>query len=157
MTVLELALQLPRFKIKNAVRFGFWAGEEFGLLGAKHYVAHLSEKERSKIALYLNFDMLASPNYGYFIYDGDGNAFGVPGPPGSDHIEKTFQELFSTSRFKSAATKFDGRSDYSPFFEAGIPVGGLLTGAEEVKSEEEVTWCVHMTCTTSFRMSDFVY
>ncbi|KAF5348773.1 hypothetical protein D9756_009741 [Leucocoprinus leucothites] len=159
MAVLELALQLPRFKINNAVRFGFWAGEEFGLLGAKYYAEHLSEEERSKIALYLNFDMLASPNFGYFIYDGDGSAFGVAGPPGSGHIEKTFQDFFKASDLKAVPTKFDGRSDYAPFFNTGIPAGGLLTGAEEIKDGEGVAqWggeagvayddCYHQACDT---------
>jgi Zn-dependent M28 family amino/carboxypeptidase len=34
-------------------------------------------------------------------------------------------------------TAFDGRSDYGPFIEAGIPAGGLFTGAEDIKSAEE--------------------
>ncbi|KAJ3565250.1 hypothetical protein NP233_g7753 [Leucocoprinus birnbaumii] len=159
MAVLELARQLPNFKVNNAVRFGFWAGEEFGLLGAKHYAEHLSKEETSKIALYLNFDMLASPNFGYFVYDGDGKAFGVAGPAGSDHIEETFKDFFKSTNLQSAATKFDGRSDYAPFFDAGIATGGILTGAEELKDEAGVArWggevgvaydkCYHQACDT---------
>lgn len=142
MTVLELALQLPRFNIKNAVRFGFWTGEEFGLLGADHYVSTLSEEERAKIALYFNFDMVASPNFGYFIYDGDGSAFNLTGPPGSDHIEHTFENFFVSAKLKSAPTEFNGRSDYGPFLDVGIPAGGLFTGAEGNKTAEEAGWYV---------------
>lgn len=34
-------------------------------------------------------------------------------------------------------SEFSGRSDYAAFIENGIPSGGLFTGAEEVKTEEE--------------------
>ncbi|KAF9446779.1 Zn-dependent exopeptidase [Macrolepiota fuliginosa MF-IS2] len=159
MSILELALQLSHFRIKNAVRFGFWTAEEFGLVGSDHYVAGLSEAERNKIALYLNFDMVASPNFGYFIYDGDGNAFNITGPPGSDHIEKTFENFFASAGVKSAPTEFNGRSDYGPFLDVGIPAGGLFTGAEGNKTAEEAAWwggqanvaydvCYHRACDT---------
>jgi Zn-dependent M28 family amino/carboxypeptidase len=32
---------------------------------------------------------------------------------------------------------FDGRSDYVAFTDAGIPAGGIFTGAEEKKTEEQ--------------------
>ena len=35
-------------------------------------------------------------------------------------------------------TEFSGRSDYQAFIEAGIPASGLFTGADDVKTEEEV-------------------
>lgn len=140
MSILELALQLPRFSINNAVRFFFWTAEEFGLVGSDHYVASLSADESAKIALYLNFDMIASPNFGYFIYDGDGSAFNLTGPPGSDHIEKTFEDFYKASKVTSAPTAFDGRSDYGPFLDVGIPAGGLFTGAEGIKTTEEAGW-----------------
>jgi len=138
-SLLEVALKLPAFKVKNAVRFGFWTAEEVGLVGAEHYVTTLSAEERQKIALYLNFDMVASPNFVYAVYNGDGTAFPEigGGPPGSEHIEATFKEWFSKKRLGSVPTAFDGRSDYGPFLDAGIPAGGLFTGAEGVMSEEE--------------------
>lgn len=34
-------------------------------------------------------------------------------------------------------TDFDGRSDYGPFLDAGIPTGGLFTGAEVAKTDAE--------------------
>lgn len=135
--LLEIALQLPKWSVTNAVRFAFWSAEEFGLVGSETYVNSLTIEEQNEIALYLNFDMIASPNFGYFIYDGDGDAFGIAGPPGSAHIEKVFEEYFVEVGLPSAPTAFSGRSDYGPFLQVGIPSGGLFTGAEGIKTEAE--------------------
>lgn len=62
-SILEVAVKLANFSTNNAVRFGWWSGEEEGLLGATHYVSELSQEEQDKIRLYLNFDMVASPNF----------------------------------------------------------------------------------------------
>lgn len=140
MGILEIALKLTDFSVTNAVRFGFWSAEEFGLVGSEYHVTTASEEELSKIALYLNFDMIASPNFGYFIYDGDGDAFGTSGPPGSDHMEHLFEDYFQSVGIKTAPTAFDGRSDYGPFLDAGIASGGLFTGAEDLKTAEEAVW-----------------
>lgn len=86
----------------------------------------------------LNFDMLASPNYIYMIFDGNGDAFGLTGPTGSSQIEKLFQDYFDARDTAWNATAFDGRSDYGPFLDVNIPAGGLFTGAEEVKTEADV-------------------
>ena len=73
--VLETALQLgPSPPVQNAVRFGFWGAEELGLKGSNNYVESLDVDQLKDIALYLNFDMLGSPNPGYFTYDGDQSA-----------------------------------------------------------------------------------
>ncbi|KAF8416440.1 hypothetical protein EV426DRAFT_421870 [Tirmania nivea] len=138
--ILEVAKALPRFSVNNAVRFGFWSAEEFGLVGSTKYVESLSTAELNKIALYLNFDMIASPNYVYFVYDGDGSAFNVTGPAGSDAIEHMFQKHFRDVGWEVKPTAFDGRSDYGPFLEVGIPAGGLFTGAEGVKTAEEAAY-----------------
>lgn len=82
--------------------------------------------------------MIASPNYKYGIYDGDGSAFNVSGAPGSAEAEKLFQDYFTNDAgLKYVPDSFDGRSDYAPFQDAGIPAGGLFTGAEGIKTEEE--------------------
>jgi len=60
--ILELAIRLSRYLITNTVRFGWWTGEEEGLLGSEHYVETLPAEEAIKIRLYLNFDMIASGN-----------------------------------------------------------------------------------------------
>ena len=62
---------MAKVKPTNKVRFAWWGAEESGLLGSEHYVAELTEEEADDIALYLNFDMVASPNYTFGIYDGD--------------------------------------------------------------------------------------
>ena len=83
-----------------------------GLVGSTEYVAQLDEYSAADIALYLNFDMIGSPNFARFIYDGNGSAFGESGPPGSDTIERTFQRYFEEKGLASGQTAFDGRSDY---------------------------------------------
>ncbi|HEX8628220.1 MAG TPA: M28 family metallopeptidase [Catenuloplanes sp.] len=144
--LLEVAEQLRKRKItaKNKVRFAFWAAEESGLLGSKHYIANLPRTEQDKIALYLNFDMVGSPNYVRFVYDGDNSAFppgagSAAGPAGSGAIEKLFHDYFAKQRLASSETAFSGRSDYGPFIAAGvdIPSGGLFTGAEGTKTAAE--------------------
>ena len=73
--VLETAVQLGSSQqVRNAVRFGFWGAEELGLVGSTKYIETLDVEALKDIALYLNFDMLASPNPGYFTYDGDQSA-----------------------------------------------------------------------------------
>ncbi|KAI5779935.1 hypothetical protein DFH27DRAFT_585122 [Peziza echinospora] len=135
--ILETAIQLAKFRVNNAVRFCFWSAEEFGLVGSEHYVANLPVAEQNKVALYLNFDMIASPNYVYFIYDGDGSAFNTTGPAGSAQIEHLFEDYFDSVGEPTAPTAFDGRSDYGPFLDVGIPAGGLFTGAEGIKTAAE--------------------
>lgn len=71
------------------------------------------------------------------IYDGDGSGFNFSGPPGSDTIEKDFEDFFDSKELNHIPSIFSGRSDYAAFLENGIPSGGLFTGAEELKTEEE--------------------
>ncbi len=140
-TILEIAEQMADLKLtkklQRPVRFAFWGAEESGLLGSEHYVANLSTNALSKIYANLNFDMLGSTNYVRFVYDGDGSSGGVSGPPGSDAIEKVFTDFFASKNLASDPTDFDGRSDYGPFIAAGIPAGGLFSGAEGVKTAEQ--------------------
>ncbi|KAG9099588.1 hypothetical protein FRC06_005129 [Ceratobasidium sp. 370] len=140
-TVLELAIQLAKYKLTNAVRFAWWTAEEYGLVGSEYYVKNLPEAERKKIALYINLDMVASPNYVYAVYDGDGSAGINPGPtpPGSGAIEKVFTDYFASKKLPTVPTAFNGRSDYGPFIAngVGIPAGGLFTGAEGIKTQEQ--------------------
>ncbi|KAL8733536.1 MAG: hypothetical protein Q9181_003535 [Wetmoreana brouardii] len=136
--ILEVALQLAKFSVNNAIRFVWVSAEEFGLLGSKYYVSTLSAAQKSQIRLNLNFDMIASPNYKYGIYDGDGSTFNVTGAPGSAEAEKLFQDYFTNeAHLAYVPDKFDGRSDYAPFADAGIAAGGLFTGAEGIKTAEE--------------------
>ncbi|KAK4221875.1 hypothetical protein QBC38DRAFT_491150 [Podospora fimiseda] len=137
--ILNVAKYLSNFRVNNAVRFLFFGAEEYGLLGSYYYVKSIngSETELSKIRAYLNFDMIASPNYVYGIYDGDGSAFNLTGPAGSDVIEKDFEDFFKSKKTPSIPSEFSGRSDYAGFIQNGIPSGGLFTGAEVLKTEEQ--------------------
>jgi carboxypeptidase Q len=136
--LLNIAEKLTKFSVNNAVRFSWWAAEELGDIGSGYYVDTLPAEELAKIRLYLNFDMIASPNYIYAIYDGDGSSFGIAGAPGSDKAEYLFEDFFRDEEgLPYTSTEFDGRSDYGPFLEAGVPCGGLFTGAEGIKTEEE--------------------
>ena len=138
--LLETAIQMRKVKTTNTVRFAWWGAEESGLLGSEHYVGNLSEEELDDIALYLNFDMVASPNYMFGIYDGDNSGgTAAPGfiPPGSAEIEDVFEQFYAQRGEPSQDSEFSGRSDYGPFIAVGIPAGGLFTGAEVPKTAAE--------------------
>lgn len=137
--LLEVAKQAASIKPTNTLRFAFWGAEELGLLGAENYVAELSQQEVDNIALYLNYDMIGSSNFVRFVYDGDGSASDGAGPQGSAAIEYMFADYFESQGLASDPTEFNGRSDYGPFIAEGIdiPSGGLFTGAEGVKTEEQ--------------------
>ncbi|MBV9515836.1 MAG: M20/M25/M40 family metallo-hydrolase [Mycobacteriaceae bacterium] len=142
--VLETAVQMgPSPPVQNAVRFAFWGAEELGLIGSQKYVQSLDENALKDIALYLNFDMLASPNPGYFTYDGDQsppdgpNANPTPAPDGSAAVERTLVAYLSDAGKKAENVSFGGRSDYDAFNRAGIPSAGLFSGAEEKMNAEQ--------------------
>ena len=85
--VLETAERLARTTPRNRLRFVWWGAEELGLVGSRNYVESLSTTARRDHALYLNFDMVGSPNFVSFVYDGDGSeGNGARLPPGSDAI-----------------------------------------------------------------------
>jgi Zn-dependent M28 family amino/carboxypeptidase len=139
-TLLEVALQIADLGLepRNQIRFAWWGAEEAGLVGSQFYVDSLTKAEAKDIELYLNFDMIGSPNYARFVYDGDGSAFGIKGPTGSGSIEEVFEDFFASQGLASEPTAFDGRSDYDAFITAGIPAGGLFTGAEDNKTADQV-------------------
>jgi Zn-dependent M28 family amino/carboxypeptidase len=129
--------------VRNAVRFGFWGAEEVGLEGSEHYLKSLDIDQLRDIALYLNFDMIASPNPGYFTYDGDQSAPPNRGqapprvPEGSAGIERTIVAYLESVGKTPQDTSFDGRSDYDNFTLSGVPSGGLFAGAEENMTAEQ--------------------
>ena len=136
--LLELGILLAKYKVKSSVKFAWWTAEEEGLLGSRHWVASQKAPELDQIRLYLNFDMLASPNFVLGSYDGDGSDFGHRGPPGSGEVEALFDEFFHSQGWNTSSHDFDGRSDYQAFADNGIPCGGLFTGADETKTKEWV-------------------
>ncbi|KAF3909486.1 hypothetical protein AA313_de0203418 [Arthrobotrys entomopaga] len=154
MTLLEIAVQLAKFSVNNCVRFSWWSGEEEGLLGSTWYATHLTDEENLKIRLFMDYDMLASVNFAYQIY----NATDAEGDPrGSEELRNFYVDGYKELGVNYTFIPFDGRSDYVGFIEAGIPAGGIATGAEGVKTAEEVEmfggwegkWydpCYHQLC-----------
>lgn len=135
--ILTVALKLKDAPVVNKIRFAWFSAEELGLIGSTKYVASLSQAEKDKIALMVNVDMIGSPNYMIGVYDGDGSRFGTKGPEGSAALEALFHSFYGTQNVKSVETELSGRSDYAAFSAAGIAVGGIFTGAEGKKSEEQ--------------------
>jgi hypothetical protein len=157
--LLETALMMANLNPENTLRFAWWAAEEQGLVGSADYVEGLSQAELDRIALYMNYDMIGSPNYIFMVYDSDESTFEAPVtiPDGSIAIEDLYESYYTWIGEPYDDTEFSGRSDYEAFILAGIPSGGLFTGAEVPKTEEqEAIWggtageqfdpCYHEAC-----------
>ncbi|MGX1118745.1 aminopeptidase S [Streptomyces ambofaciens] len=154
--VLETALAVARsgYQPTKHLRFAWWGAEELGLVGSRYYVNSLGSTERAKVSGYLNFDMIGSPNPGYFVYDDDPT------------IEKTFKDYYAGLGISTEIeTEGDGRSDHAPFKNAGVPVGGLFSGADYRKtSAQAAKWggtagqpfdrCYHSSCDTTANIND---
>ncbi|MFF3676657.1 M28 family metallopeptidase [Streptomyces sp. NPDC002120] len=154
--VLEAALAVSRAGLQPTkhLRFGWWGAEELGLIGSKYYVNNLPAAEKAKISGYLNFDMIGSPNPGYFVYDDDPT------------IEQTFKNYYAGLGIPTEIeTEGDGRSDHAPFKNAGIPVGGLFSGADYTKTAAQAQkWggtsgqafdrCYHSSCDSLSNIND---
>jgi Zn-dependent M28 family amino/carboxypeptidase len=160
-SILEIARQIAEIGIapRNKLRFAWWGAEESGLVGSEFYVAGLDKRAIKDIALNLNFDMVGSPNFVRFVYDGDGSDTELAGPNGSKNIEAVFNAYFDAEGLPTEAMAFDGRSDYGPFIAVGIPAGGLFTGAEDIKTPaqaaiyggtagDQLDPCYHLACDT---------
>ncbi|KAJ3034972.1 hypothetical protein HDV00_004513 [Rhizophlyctis rosea] len=167
-TLLEIALQLYKSrltrKIKNRIRFAWWGAEEVGLLGSRHYVRELQSskkgrKELGKIVANLNYDMVASPNGRVGIHDG------ATAPPpirnASLHLTHLLSQYHNATFPKQhhALSPMYAGSDFLPFLLAGIPSGGLDSGAGGIKTAEErhlfggvagvpFDGCYHQACDT---------
>ncbi|MGX6603273.1 M28 family peptidase [Micromonosporaceae bacterium Da 78-11] len=144
-TLLEAALQLAANNptMTNHLRFGWWAGEEQGLIGSKFYVNSLTTAQKTAIKAYGTFDMVASTNGGYFV-------------TGTDAIAGKLREYF-TSINVPTETSTECCSDDGSFRNAGIPSSINSTGASYTKTSAQVTkWggtagkaydpCYHKAC-----------
>ena len=165
--ILEVAQQIAKVDTQNTLRFAWWGAEESGLVGSTNYVNGLSQAEQDKIALYLNFDMVGSPNYVFMTQDADQSSFTAPVvvPPGSTAIEDLLESFYTWKGEPYDDAAFDGRSDYQRFIQVGIPAGGLFTGAEVRKTaEQKDIWggtvgaqfdpCYHAACDTFANNND---
>jgi Zn-dependent M28 family amino/carboxypeptidase len=159
--LLETALMMADVETPNTIRFAWWGAEELGLLGSSAYVAGLPEAERTRIALYMNYDMVGSPNGFLGVYDSDESTFTAPVevPKGSTAIEDVYESFYTSVGRPYDDSEFSGRSDYQAFIASGIPAGGLFTGAEVLKTEQQAgIWggtageafdqCYHQACDT---------
>ena len=131
-SILETAVQLAKVnKLNNKVRFAWWGAEELGLLGSEHYVSDLVESDPAalqRIATYVNYDMVASPNHIIGVYDADQSTYPAPVdvPPGSPETEDVFTDYFDQVGQPWVDTEFSGRSDYQAFIDNGVPASGLF-------------------------------
>lgn len=146
--VLETALAVSRAELKpqKHLRFAWWDAEEQGLVGSQQYVDSLSQGDRDNISAYLNFDMIASPNAGYFVYQDDPD------------LQRVFKDWFAAKKVHTEASEeVNDRSDHASFKKAGIKVGGTFTGAGERMTEAQAKqWggtagkpydsCYHSAC-----------
>jgi len=157
-TLLEIATRLgAQPDVRNAVRFAFFGSEEDGAEGSSGYVDGLSRDDRQKIKLYLNVDMVASPNAGYIVQGGAGEDEEGAGPPGSATVGGVLAaELAKTGVAAPEITEFVG-DDESAFIDAGIPAGGAENGDAKKKTAEQArNWggqagevydrCYHQAC-----------
>jgi Zn-dependent M28 family amino/carboxypeptidase len=137
--LLEIAEQARRlrFRPQHPVRFAFWAAEEAGLVGSTRYVASLGGEPETAIAAVVNLDMLGSPNAEAFVYEGDAT------------IEEALTQAVGREGLQPLPVDLQGSSDHAPFAEAGIPVGGLFTGADDLGSDSRPhDACYHQACDT---------
>ncbi|MFE6615312.1 M28 family peptidase [Amycolatopsis sp. NPDC057786] len=137
-TVLETALQLKRYAplLRNKVRFAWWAAEEKGLSGSQYYVDQLTPEQRTQTALYLNLEMIGSPNFARQVYSGQTPE--GPAPAGSTKISQLVRGYFAEQKLPTVDLVLDGRSDHTAFVNAGIAAGGVNAGSDRVKPAEWV-------------------
>lgn len=152
--LVEIAEQMAKVKPTNKLRFAWWGAEEFGLLGSIDWVVEAAGTgELDDVAMYLNFDMIGSPNFVRFVYDGSTQ------PEGSDVIQELFGSFFDSQDLAYELVEVGGRSDHFAFAFFGIPIGGLFTGAEVIKTPaqeaiyggtagEQFDQCYHLACDT---------
>ncbi|MFJ9454044.1 M28 family peptidase [Kitasatospora sp. NPDC101447] len=150
-TLLENALVLAQQNptLTRHVRFAWWTGEEQGLQGSQFYVGQLGSTQRSAIKAYYNFDMVGSPNAGYFV-NNISSAASAPMKAYWDSLNLQPEEN----------VEGQGRSDDYSFQQAGIPTSGYAAGASDTKtSAQAAKWggtagrsydsCYHQSCDTT--------
>jgi Peptidase family M28/PA domain len=160
--LLETAISLAPYqdRVRNMVRFAWWGAEELVDIGSTYYVSHLTAAQQGDIALYIDFELIASPNFARFVYDGGAQAGGTPGPAGSGAVENVIEGYFNRAHLPYEPQDITAiGSDHEPFMAAGIPVGGMYLGTLGVKTPAEAAifggqagqmydHCYHQACDT---------
>jgi Zn-dependent M28 family amino/carboxypeptidase len=158
--VLEAALRLAGQPPVEGPRlqFAFWGAEEVGLLGSRHHVDALSDEERKSIKVYVNLDMVASPNFARFV-QATSDATGLVATASRIMVDAfRARGLAVEERARTGRRGFG--SDDGSFARNGIPTLGLYTGAGEGKSSERAQLfggvagqpydlCYHRACDTA--------
>jgi Zn-dependent M28 family amino/carboxypeptidase len=140
---------------RAGVRFAFWGAEERGLIGSRYHVGVLSEKERQQISLYINLDMVGSPNFARFV-QGSAATGGKLAAIARRELLEDFRE-HNLPVEERAGGRYG--SDDASFSQKGIPTVGLYTGASGSKSETQASLfggaagrpydpCYHQACDT---------
>ena len=154
---LEIAVRMGGSpEVTNQVRIAWWGAEEIDFNGSAHYVETLSQADRRKIALYLNLDIVASPNAAYWVEGGVGRGDDA-GPDGSAEVGRMLAERLAATGVTPERMVYEYGSDYIPFLDAGIPAAGGFTGDDEVKTRKQAAlWggkagavcdpCYHESC-----------
>lgn len=80
--------------------------------------------------------MIGSPNYVRGVWDAS------PYPDSkmrrqSEKVAALIEKYFADKGKPTVRFPFNGRSDFAPFMEAGIPAAGVITGEDEIKTPEQ--------------------
>ena len=156
--LLETAVRLAPYqnRVHDKVRFAWWGAEEMIDIGSDYYMDHLPAADRTRIAVYLNYELIGSPNFVRFVFDGSS-----PAPAGSAAASKIFEDHLTDEGlpYEPVPAASIG-SDHEPFMAAGIPVTGMDGGTTGVKTPAEAALfggqagqlydhCYHQTCDTT--------
>jgi aminopeptidase S len=154
--LLEIAVRMGGSpEVSNQVRLAWWGAEEVDMDGSTQYVETLSRADRGNIALYLNLDMVASPNVAYLV-EGKGGC-DEDAADGSTEVARVFAERLAGTGVRPEIIEFMCDSDYMPFMDADIATAGAFTGDDEEKTRRQARrWggqagedfdpCYHQSC-----------
>jgi len=158
--VLETALQAAAagWQPDHTVRFAWWGAEESGLIGSWHWAFDEDTEEfdaehMDPLVAYLNYDMVASGNGYRFVYDGSSEGGGAE----FEAIEEIYTGWFDERDMEYAKTPLFIPTDSYWFVQAGVPTGGLYSGAYEPMTQgwaaetggvvgEALDACYHEAC-----------
>lgn len=140
---------------RNHLRFAWWGAEEQGLLGSNHYMRNLPTADKDRIDLYMNFDMVGSPNPGYFVYDDN---------PVGNEARDAMTAYYTSKGIPWEYIDVQGRSDHASFRSYGIATTGMYSGGETIKTSAQASkWggtagqafdpCYHRSCDTTSNVS----
>ncbi len=101
----------------------------------------LTEADRDDLLVYLNADMVASPNGFAGVYAASGAA------PGSDDVRDLLTDAIRSAGGRPQDVDLGGASDHAPFDRAGVTTGGVFAGANEAGPDGTVADpCYHQAC-----------